>query len=132
MNENIYYLQIKRENLKNSNDYKEIFGSEISMEFEKLKISEDERLIFCHNVKRHFIEAGSHIIKKKFLTDISNFLKVLSCLNPKNINNSEVGDILNICETLPHNLDSLIVTDEWYLLKTENLEYRSQRIDYYW
>lgn len=94
---------------------------------------EIEKKIFIDNVKKHYVNGAKHILNKSSY-GVSPKIKYLRCLQPQEIKKEQsCYDIDKVARFLPVNLDKTMLSDEWKLLKLENLTYVSgQRIDHYW
>lgn len=100
----------------------------------ELKTMKDiDKLSFLNKVRKHYVAAGKHVIKKSGLQNM--FIKYCQCLNPSapDVNRSSKY-ILQVAKSLPVEINYDLLVDEWNLLKLEVVRGESDigRIDDYW
>lgn len=93
---------------------------------------EIEKKIFIENVKKHYINGALHILNKSSY-GVSPKIKYFRCLQPPEIKKEQsCYDIGKVAHFLPVKVDITMLSDEWKLLRLENLIYVSeQRIDHF-
>jgi len=107
--------------------------SEVSDLLNNSNTKEIEKKIFIENVKKHYINGALHILNKSSY-GVSPKIKYFRCLQPPEIKKERsCYDIGKVAHFLPVKIDITMLSDEWKLLRLENLTYVSgQRIDHFW
>lgn len=118
--------------LKNAS---EILGRELINKLKELKVQEAEILNFTNKVRKHYMAAFEHILKKIPIFDQSNILKKLKCVQPHLIKSINCNTIIEIAQMLPNFSGLNELEMEWKMLQLENLDNIincEERIDYSW
>lgn len=119
-------------NLIELTEYEALLGREIFDELIASKVQKNEMTIFANKVRKHYIAACEHIVKKFPLFEEDCILKQIRCIKPDFINKSSTHSLVQLAKILPNFTNFSELEDEWKLLQLEKLPENFTRIDHFW